>query len=123
MLSSGTSFLIDYGIFTLLVFLLGNRVGRMLRLFAATFIARAVSSVCNYTMNKKAVFKSDAPVKKSLVKYYALCIVQTGLSYGMVYLLSSICSAGSLLEVVLKAVVDIFLFLISFRIQQSWVFR
>jgi hypothetical protein len=38
-------------------------------------------------------------------------------------LLSTICDAGSALEVWLKVIVDIFLFLISFRIQQRWVFR
>lgn len=122
MLSSGASFLIDYGIYTLLVFLIGTKLSRQLRLFIATFSARVVSSGFNYTMNKKAVFKSKASVKKSLIKYYTLCVCQTALSYGAVYLLSSLCKAGSFLEVVLKLVVDIILFAISFQIQRKWVF-
>lgn len=122
-ISSGASSLIDYGIFSLLVFLMAGRLERSIRLFAATFGARAVSSVCNYTMNKKAVFKSTASVKKSLIKYYLLCIVQTAASYGLVYLFSTLCSAGSLLEIVLKFAVDIILFIISFQIQRRWVFR
>lgn len=121
-ISSGASFLIDYGLFTLLVFLLGS-LERGTRLFIATFAARAFSSICNYTVNRRAVFKSEAPVKQSLVRYYILCVVQACASYGLVYLLSHVCSAGSALEAILKLVVDMFLFLISFRIQQRWVFK
>lgn len=123
MLSSGASFLIDYGIYTLLVFLIGQNLERGFRLFIATFAARAVSSICNYTMNKKAVFKSKASVGRSLARYYILCVFQTAASYGLVFLLSSLCRAGSFLEVVLKLAVDIVLFMISFQIQHRWVFK
>ncbi len=123
MISSGTSFLIDYGIYSLLVFLIGGNFSRGLRLFIATFAARAVSSICNYAMNKKAVFKSKASVSRSLIRYYILCVFQTAASYGLVYLLSSLCRAGSFLEIVLKLAVDIVLFIISFQIQHRWVFK
>lgn len=123
MISSGTSFLIDYGIYSLLVFLIGGNFPRGLRLFIATFAARAVSSICNYAMNKKAVFKSKASVSRSLIRYYILCVFQTAASYGLVYLLSSLCRAGSFLEIVLKLAVDIVLFIISFQIQHRWVFK
>ncbi len=122
-LSSVASFLIDYGLFTLLLFLLGNNVSRTIRLFIATFVARVLSSLFNFTMNKKAVFQSDAPIKKSLVKYYTLCICQMVLSYGILYLLSTLLQANSALEAILKLIVDVFLFLISFQIQQRWVFK
>ena len=123
MISSGTSFLIDYGIYSLLVFLIGGNFSRGLRLFIATFAARAVSSICNYAMNKKAVFKSKASVSRSLIRYYILCVFQTAASYGLVYLLSSLCCAGSFIEIVLKLAVDIVLFIISFQIQHRWVFK
>lgn len=123
MISSGTSFLIDYGIYSLLVFLIGGNFSRGLRLFIATFVARAVSSICNYTMNRKAVFKSKASVSRSLIRYYILCVFQTAASYGLVFLLSSLCRAGSFLEIVLKLAVDIVLFMISFQIQHRWVFK
>lgn len=122
-LSSVASFVIDYGLFTLLLFLLGNRVSRPLRLFFATFFSRALSSLFNYTMNKKAVFQSKAPVKSSLLKYYTLCVCQAALSYGILYLLSTLLQAGNALEAILKLIVDIILFLISFQIQQRWVFQ
>lgn len=122
-LSAGVSLLLDYGLYILLIFLMGDKVERSLRLFIATYGARVVSSLFNYIVNNKAVFQSDAPIHKSVAKYYALCVVQTSLSYGLVYLFSSLCSAGSVFEVILKPLVDIVLFMISFQIQQKWVFR
>ena len=74
-------------------------------------------------MNRKAVFRSEAPVKSTIFRYYTLCAVQTACSVGLVYLLSLAFQAGSALEILLKVVVDVVLFMISFRIQQSWVFR
>lgn len=123
MLSSGASFLIDYGIFVLLVYLLEGIMEQSQKLFLATFAARVVSSLFNYTMNRKAVFGSKASVKKSIVKYYTLCVIQTSLSYGAVYLLSFLSHAGPGLESVLKLVVDVCLFFLSFRVQQRWVFK
>lgn len=123
MFSSVASCLLDFVIYSILIFGLAGRFSDGLQIFAATVAARAVSSLFNYTMNKKAVFKSDAPVKNTIVKYYSLCVVQTACSYLLVLLLSLLCGAGSILKVVLKIVVDSILFLLSFRIQQNWVFR
>ncbi len=120
--SSIASFLFDYGFFTLILFLLGNDTDRNIRLLIATFGARAVSSFFNFCVNKKMVFRSQASTLKSLVRYYLLCVVQAAASYGLLYLLSSLLSAGSGLEAILKLVVDILLFFVSFRIQQGWVF-
>lgn len=123
MFSSIASFLVDYVLFTILVFALEDRLTRSMKLLCAVFPARAVSSLFNYTLNRKAVFRSDAPMKQTILRYYALCVVQTCCSYGLVYLLSALCDAGSALEVWLKVIADVFLFMISFRIQQHWVFR
>ena len=121
--SSLSSFLLDYGLFTLLLLLLGNSTERTLRLFIATFGARLVSSLYNYTVNKKVVFRSQASTGMSLLKYYTLCALQGAISYGLLYLCSSLLQAGAGLEAVLKLAVDMILFFISFRIQQRWVFR
>ena len=121
--SSVASCLIDYILFTALILVLEGKMSLGLEIFLATFLARAVSSVFNYCMNRKAVFRSDAPVKSTLMKYYTLCLAQTACSYLLVYLLSFLCQAGPALEVFFKIVVDMILFLLSFRIQQSWVFR
>lgn len=122
-LSSGLSFLIDYGIFTLLVCLLADNVDRSARLLLATVTARLISSVCNYVMNRKAVFQSQASVQGSLVKYYVLCVCQTAASYGLVYLFAWLLNLQGFSESLIKIMVDIVLFFISFQIQNKWVFR
>lgn len=121
--SSVVSFLIDYGLFTLVLFLLTGHIARTPALFAAFFLARAVSSACNYLLNRKAVFRSDAPVGRSLIKYYALCVCQAALSFGILWLLGALLGGSPYVDTVLKPVVDIVLFCVSFQIQQRWVFR
>ena len=121
-LSSGASFLLDYGLFTILDLLIGGSVSRLTRLLLATFPARAVSSLFNYTVNRKAVFHSDAPVKRTLIRYYTLCVIQVTASFGLVFLLSTLLRAGATLEPILKLCVDLCLFLLSYQIQRRWVF-
>ncbi len=121
--SSGTAALIDYGLFTLLDFLMGAGTARGTRLFTATFAARAVSSLFNFTVNRAVVFRSDAPVGRSLRRYYALCAVQAASSFALVFLLSALFRAGPGLESGLKILVDCLLFLLSYQIQRRFVFR
>ncbi len=121
--SSGTAFLLDYGLFTLLDLLVGAGTPRGARLFLATFAARAASSLFNYTVNRKLVFRSDAPVGRSLGRYYALCAVQAAASFALVFALSALLRAGPGAESGLKILVDCLLFLISYQIQRRYVFR
>ncbi len=89
--------------------------------FVATIFARACSSFFNYKMNRKVVFGQGGA--HSVVKYYILCACQMTVSAILVYLLTYILVASSLLSTVMKAVVDTCLFFISFRIQKNWVFK
>ena len=59
-------------------------------IFIATVVARVSSSFLNYAFNKRAVFKSDTPVGKTLFRYYVLCITQMAVSYFLVFLFSHI---------------------------------
>lgn len=120
--SSIMSFLIDIALFTLLEFVMGDRVEPWVNVLVATAGARIISSVFNYVVNRNAVFESDVPVSKSMPKYYILCVVQAGISYGLVYLFSDILSTNEVLTSCIKVVVDICLFLLSFQIQRRWVF-
>jgi len=120
--SSCASCLVDYLIFSVMVFALQDKLPRKDKLFLATLIARAISSLINYTMNRKAVFRSRSSIKNSMAKYYTLCVVQMLCSYGLVFALSYMFQAGSALEILLKVIVDTILFFLSFRIQQNWVF-
>lgn len=114
--SSIASFLLDYILFNLLYLLTKKK------LFLSTFIARVCSSLFNYTVNRKAVFKSDAPLLQTTIRYYILCACQMLASYGLVKLFSRAFGDGSGIVALLKLIVDMFLYFVSFRIQQAWVF-
>lgn len=91
--------------------------------FGAAFVARVVSSLLNYLINAKVVFKDVANVK-TLVKYYLLAAVQIGVSAGMVFLLEHVlCITTPGLSTILKVIIDTVLFFFSFRIQHKWVFN
>ena len=122
-LSSFLSFLIDFGLFNLLnVVFKGGKMAAHSLLFA-TVIARVISSVVNFTFNRKAVFKSDAPLARTMIRYYILWAFQLACSYGSVALLSLAFGDTAGVQAVLKLIVDIILYFISFRLQQAWVFR
>lgn len=116
--ASIASCLIDLGIFEIMTMLLSSLDGKMM-IFASTATARAVSSVFNYTMNYKKVFKCRGSIVGTAVRYYTLAVVQAFASYYCVHLLNSSAGWDPLLA---KIVVDGVLFLISFTIQRDVVF-
>lgn len=123
MASSLASSGIDLGAFAIIRWLCVKVMETKTAVFTATVTARIISSLFNYTMNRKAVFKDDGNVGKSLVRYYILCVIQMLVSYYLVWMVTDVLSLGGVLTVVSKAVIDTILFLISFQIQRRWVFR
>lgn len=124
--SSLCSFAVDILLFTAVNLLLARTsASPELRLLLATAGARIISSLVNYSMNRKVVFRSEESVGKSLPRYYLLCVCQAAVSYGLVYFIADMLFRlnGSLLETLIKFAVDMCLFFVSFRIQQKWVFR
>ena len=124
--SSLASTLVDVSLFTLLNIIFG-RLGfsNELRIILAEAIARIISSFVNFSLNRKVVFKSKEKFGSTMLRYYILCVCQLAASTGLVYLFSTVIfklSDGSLLDTLIKIVVDTFLFFLSFRIQQTWVF-
>jgi len=123
LLSSIMSSVIDLSIFWLLSILLINTMDKYASILIATVSARVISSFFNFSFNRKAVFKSKESIKDSIVRYYALCVCQLLISYGLVYFVTEALSLGGGLTVVSKAIIDTILFMISFRIQRRWVFK
>lgn len=120
-LSSVGSFVIDIGLFFLLMlFMSGSKAAELI----CTVIARIASSLFNYTFNKKIVFGNKGSTLKTAIKYYALCIPQMLVSAGLVTLVSNIFSAeGAGLVTGIKIIIDVFLFICSYIIQKKWVFK
>lgn len=122
MISSILSFVIDNGLFRLIEYIIGTQADKSIKILLATVIARVVSSLFNFFVNRKAVFKSDASMGRTMLRYYALCICQMGASYGFVFLFSHIFRANDWITSLIKIIVDMCLFLLSYQIQRRWVF-
>lgn len=119
--SSMFSALVETVLFYLLLkFLFGDLSNGIL---LTTAIARVCSATVNFTVNRKTVFASKAGVFKTLVKYIALAIpllLASGYAVKGISLLFEIENEAVITAI--KLIVDTLLFLISFRIQQNWVF-
>ncbi len=119
LLSSLSSFLVDYGIFCALIWLLGkNYLSGNRLIWVSTVVARICSSMFNYLINKKVVFKSERG-PATLVMYYILCVCVMALSALFVSLLNTTGFAPQ----IGKIVVDTLLFIVSYRIQKILIFR
>lgn len=118
MCSSFTSIICDYTLFILLTALL-SFLPPQYSLLIATFTARFASSFLNFNVNRKLVFKSKTKTNIVFAKYYTLALCLVTLSYLGILLLST---QLMLPEIIAKILVDIVLFLLSFRIQSNWVF-
>jgi len=93
-------------------------------LIGATVIARLVSACFNYSLNRRRVFRCPGgwlPDGRSLSLYALLCALLMLASYcGVRGLLALLPRADAVL---LKAVVDLALFIASFALQKLLVFR
>lgn len=114
---------VDVLIFYVLHFLFSSSLG----IFAETIcqgIARTLSSVLNFTINRNIVFaRRKGKSSRLLLRYYALAVPQLILSALLLNgttLLLEWTSSG--LVTLLKLAIDLALFFISYRIQRDWVF-
>ena len=111
--------MIDIILFHLLVLLLKDAFPA-LYITIATAGARIISAVYNYLINYKFVFKSRASKTTSLAKYALLAVIQMALSAGIVSLFVHI--FPGCIETLVKAITDTVLFLLSYAVQQRFVF-
>lgn len=122
LLSSGASFLVDIGLFYLIMKLFGPALGKYATVYA-TVIARIFSSFFNFNANNKVVFHNRGSYKQALVRYYCLCIPQMLISAGLVTLINRLLANSlPIVATLIKLVVDCVLFFISYGIQREWVF-
>lgn len=87
--------------------------------------ARVVSSLLNFFLNKKLVFQTHVSTGKALLRYYALALPQMALQVLLTqetYILLGISENSNGLRTFLYAVVMTVLYIVSYMIQQRWVF-
>lgn len=117
--SSLSSSVVDLLLFSLFC-LIFKRSLSIYYVTVSTIIARIFSAIYNYLINYRFVFNSKNKVTTSISKYALLALIQMLCSALLVTLAVQL--LPSVKEVILKAVIDIFLFFISYKIQQKFVF-
>ena len=125
-ISSVSSAIIDVVLFFLLV----NYAPFEMNVLVATVGARILSSIVNFSINYKVVFNGRS--LKSIFKYYILWTLQLSASYGAAsfasYLFGTLITGltptvANLLTTLFKGFFDLCLSLISYQVQQRWVFK
>lgn len=111
---------IDLAIYTILASFVFSSIPYQKGIFFSTIIARVVSSIFNYCMNKNKVFNSSENVPFSIIKYYSLAFVQMWCSSLLVSTLYGLLRVNSS---IIKIFVDLILFFISYQIQRLFVFK
>lgn len=117
LVSSGTSFVLDIVLFQIFIMMLKGRLESYV--VVATVLARILSSLYNYTINRIFVFRDSQSVNKTVYKYYILCVCQmmvSALSVDGLYRITH------LPETFVKIGVDCVLCVLSFYIQRRFVF-
>lgn len=121
---AGTSLLcvaIDQGVAWLLrdVLLLNLGIDHTGIIWASGFLARIVSSVCNFTLNRSLVFKLRGSARRAVWRYALLCVAVICVSNLCVQLLSAI----GWEEGLAKALCDTALYFLNYHVQSRWVFQ
>jgi len=124
-ISSLVSAVVDTAAFSLLGSLFSHFLTGFSLTAAAGVLSRVISSLLNFFMNKKLVFKTHVDTKKAMLRYYCLALpqmaVQVLLTQGVYYLLH-ISDRANTLRTLIYAIVMVVLYFISYMIQQRWVF-
>ncbi len=120
MITSLSGFAVDYSLFYILLGFLRHVHVRhkSRRIMIATIIARMISGVVNFALNKKYAFKSKGNTLPEMMKYLVLFFCQMGASAMLTTALSVVLPTP-----VAKVVTDSGLFFVSYIIQNRVVFR
>lgn len=92
-------------------------------ILVSTVFARVISSFFNYVLNRNVVFSSDDKKvmdKTTLVKYYALVIVQMLISAALVTVIFNLSGWNKTL---IKMPVDVVIFIVNYIIQKKVIFN
>jgi len=116
-LSAVSSFIVDILLFALFMHILPDNI--KYRIITCTIIARVISSLYNYFVNSKLVFKKAG--HNAIIKYFILVIVQMFASGILVDTLSK--NVFTFNPTLVKVIVDSVIFVVNFFIQREWVFK
>ena len=120
-ISSGICLVLDLSLFTLFNYLLKDNLG-VLSITVSVVLARIISSVLNYFLNRNKVFKTDNNKfdTTTFIEYVFLVITQIIVSSVTITLLYEHIHIN---ETIIKFVVDVVLFVVNFIVQKYYIFN
>ena len=118
LLTSLVSSFLDIILFTILLSLF-SQFGDI-SIILSTFGARVFADLLNFYLTKNFVFYSVEDSKKILLSYYVLSFSKMALSAILVLLISKCIFINKTL---IKMVVDILIYFLSYRIQKKYIFK
>ncbi len=114
--ASVAAFLIDF-ILLLLMQYLTRGLGKELSLLVSVVSARVVSSLCNYSLNRRFVFAQGT--RTSILKYYIVAAALLGLNYSFIWVFNA---ALPIPLAVAKIITELLLYPLSYVLQRRFVF-
>lgn len=117
--SSLVSFLMDYGLYSLLAILTGG-LGTAASVTVSNIMARIASASVNYTINRKLVFKSEKNIWQSAIQYFVLA---AAILLGNTLTLNVLVEQLGMNRYSAKLIVEILFFVLSWIVQRFFIFR
>ena len=117
--SSTGSAVIDLCLFELFCLLFAG-LSDKIAILLATILARVISSVCNYLINRVLVFQSNADALQSGSSYAILTIAKTAAS---AFSVSALYQSFGGSKLFWKILMDVTLFFVSFLCQKLLIFK
>ena len=119
--SAGSSFVLDLLLFTIFSSMIFNNITNFnitTIIFISTVIARVMSSIYNYYINSRFVFKNKS--RKTIIGYFLLVVIQMLMSALFVSLIKNMISINL---TIIKFFVDIVIFIVNYIIQKYIIFK
>ncbi len=114
LLSSGLSFVIDILSFAIFHFFTKN-------ILLSSYLARLISSIVNYVVNKRFVFKNNVKRNyKALLEYFLLVVINITIS-GL--LVNKVYNYLHFNATIIKVVIDSLIFIVNYFLQKLVIFK
>lgn len=114
-LFSSLSFIVDIVSFSSILFFLKDKI------MISSYLARTISSIFNYIVNKNIVFKNNEKKNvKSMIMYFLLVIVNITISGTLVKKIYFFIHYNATL---IKIVIDSLIFIINYFLQKYVIFK
>lgn len=114
-LFSSLSFIVDIVSFSVILFFLKDKI------MISSYLARTISSIFNYIVNKNIVFKNNEKKNiKSMIMYFLLVIVNITISGTLVKKIYFFIHYNATF---IKVVIDSLIFIINYFLQKYVIFK